>query len=90
MTSSIVKSASVLGLCIAFGVAPGSLAQIRRANQAIVNGIEMDLGVMPAQAIRELPGAGRVEHATHRGAPRDAAVYHVNLSLFDSATHAGG
>lgn len=88
MTSSIKKSATVVGLCVAFGIPSGVLAQVVPANQAVVNGVEMDLGVVPAEAVRELPPASRVEHVMHRGAPGTAAAYHVNLSLFGSVTHA--
>ena len=88
MTNPVVRAVSVLGCCVAFGTPAMAPAQTANANQAIVNGIEMDLGVMPAQAVRDLPPSEKMEHVMHRGAPNDRDMYHVNVSLFDSTTHA--
>ena len=50
-------------------------------------GMEVLLGVVPAQTLRLFP-EGSVERAMHGGVPSAAGYYHVNVSLLDAATKA--
>jgi len=65
----------------------GVQARELSANHHIVKGMDVYLGVMPAAAVQALPENEQAERAMHRG-PAGAGAYHVNLSLFDAATHA--
>ena len=54
---------------------------------ASVGGIEIYLGLVPAETVRAYPKES-VERAMHGGVPRGAGHYHVNVSLFDGASNA--
>jgi cytochrome c5 len=78
------------------GMAQLSAAEIRSAivymlNQGLARpapGTEIYLGVISAQALRQ-QHRGRVdaESAMHGGIPRGEDYYHLNVSLYDSATN---
>ena len=57
------------------------------AKHASIGGIDIYLGLVPAETVRAYPKAS-VERAMHGGAPSGAGHYHVNVSLFDGASHA--
>ena len=52
-----------------------------------VSGMEVYLGLMPAEALRAYP-KGAPERAMHGGVPAGANQYHVNVSLFDAKSGA--
>jgi hypothetical protein len=56
-------------------------------NEVVVDGIEVRLGMMTAERLRAYP-RGSVEAAMHGGVPKGSGYYHVNVTLFDAATHA--
>lgn len=56
-------------------------------NHKIVDGVEIYLGYITTQSLRDLP-AGAPERTMHGGIPRGANYYHVNVSLFEAGTHA--
>lgn len=55
--------------------------------EAVVDGIEVHLGLMAAERLRGYP-RDSVEAAMHGGVPKGSGYYHVNVALFDAATHA--
>jgi cytochrome c5 len=57
------------------------------AKHASIGGIDIYLGLVPAETVRAYPKAS-VERAMHGGVPSGAGHYHVNVSLFDGASHA--
>jgi len=57
-------------------------------NRKVVDGTEVYLGVLSAESIRAQYSKGSAEHAMHGGIPSGKGYYHVNISLFDSKTHA--
>lgn len=54
-------------------------------NRKIVEGIEIILGVTPAEALRRQAGATA---AMHGGVPKGSGYYHLNVSLHDALSHA--
>ena len=56
-------------------------------NEVVVDGIEVHLGLMSAERLRAYP-RNSVEAAMHGGVPKGSGYYHVNVTLFDAATHA--
>lgn len=71
-------------------VAPQGAAEAARAaapRYKSAGGMEVHLGVVPAQTLRLFP-EGSVERAMHGGVPSAAGYYHVNVSLLDAATKA--
>ncbi len=65
---------------------PGPAAQ-RDPNHQSVGGIDIYLGVMPAQDILALPKSSP-ERAMHGGVPKGSGYYHMNVSLFEEKTRA--
>lgn len=63
-------------------------AQSDVANHHVVNGMDVYLGVMPADAVGSLPSQEPAEKAMHGGKAGSDGYYHLNLSLYDSASHA--
>jgi cytochrome c5 len=61
-------------------------APVRDANRMTVEGVEILLGIQSAEALRALP-KGSAESTMHKGVPRGAGNYHVNVSLFNSTSH---
>lgn len=56
-------------------------------NHANVQGIDIYLGLMPADRIRKFP-PGSVERSMHGGLPAGDGWQHLNVSLLDAETHA--
>lgn len=56
-----------------------------KGNTQVVDGVEIYLGVMPAETIREHP-KGHPEASMHDGTPTHGGSDHIDLSLFDNAT----
>lgn len=56
-------------------------------NRRSVGGIDIYLGLIPAQNLLALP-KGSPERTMHGGVPKSAGYYHVNVSLFDEKTRA--
>ena len=56
-------------------------------NHKSVDGIEIYLGLMPAENLSALP-KDSPERTMHGGIPKRSGYYHVNVSLFDEKTHA--
>lgn len=54
-------------------------------HRATVNGTDVYLGLVPAKRMGDFP-AGSPEAKMHGGAPTGSGYFHVNVSLFDSAT----
>ena len=65
------------------------LAAPRAGNRKVVAGTEIYLGIISAQTLRQAHG-GRVdaESTMHGGIPRGEDYYHLNVSLYDSASGA--
>ena len=57
------------------------------AKHVTVGGIEIYLGLVPAETLRAYPKES-VEGSMHGGVPRGAGYYHANVSLFDSTSKA--
>jgi len=55
-------------------------------NRKVVGGMEVYLGVLPAETIRARHGAGDPETLMHGGVPSGEGYYHVNISLLDRKT----
>jgi hypothetical protein len=55
--------------------------------EAVVDGMEVHLGLMAAERLRGYP-RDSVEGTMHGGVPKGSGYYHVNVTLFDAATHA--
>jgi cytochrome c5 len=71
-------------------VAPkGAPAAARAATPRykIAGGMEVDLGIVPAETLRLFP-EGSAEKTMHGGVPDGAGHYHLNVSLRDAATKA--
>lgn len=64
-----------------------SAAPVAEPHRASVGGLDVYFGLVAASHMRELP-AGSPESRMHGGVPAGAGYYHVNVSLFDSATQA--
>jgi cytochrome c5 len=60
---------------------------VTTANHKTTHGIEVYLGFMPANKLRELP-KGTPERSMHVGIPRGSGYYHVNVSLYDQQNQA--
>ncbi len=56
-------------------------------NHKFVDGIEIFLGLMPAENLRILP-KDSPERKMHGGIPKGSGYYHVNVSLHDEKSHA--
>ena len=68
------------------GLAVSSLA-LAGTHEAVVDGIEIHVGLMAAERLRGYP-RDSVEGAMHGGVPKGSGYYHVNVSLFDATTRA--
>jgi cytochrome c5 len=55
-------------------------------NHRSVNGIDVYLGVVPAEHIRAFP-KGSPERTMHGGVPKGPGYFHVDVSLFDLKSH---
>ena len=87
MKTAIKAAALCAALLGGASMLPGVQARELSATHHVVNGMDVYLGVMPAAAVQTLPARDQVEKTMHRGSA-GAGAYHVNLSLFDAATHA--
>ncbi len=70
----------------ASGPAPVQVT-VADSNHKTVDGIEVYLGVVSAETLRDRP-PGSKESAMHGGVPAGRDYFHVNISLFDSKTRA--
>jgi cytochrome c5 len=57
------------------------------ASSRTVDGMEVHLGLMRAEALRAYP-EGSAERSMHGGVPSGAGYYHVNVSVLDAASKA--
>ncbi len=55
-------------------------------NRKIINGMEIYLGIVSAETMRERYARNDPERMIHGGIPRGRGYYHLNISLFDSKT----
>ena len=69
------------GLALVAGTAAAA------SNEVVVDGLRVELGVVPAEQLRGYP-RGSVESSMHGGVPKGSGYYHANVSLFDAATRA--
>jgi cytochrome c5 len=67
-----------------FEQAPVEVA-IKDSNHQIVDGVEVYLGIVPAEVLRDRP-KDSPERKMHGGIPSGSDYYHLNISLFDSKT----
>ena len=61
-------------------------APVRDNNRITIEDVEIVLGIQTADAIRALPKAA-MESSMHGGVPSGAGNYHINVSLYNSASH---
>jgi len=66
---------------------PAVEVTVAESNRKIAGGIEIYLGIVPADALRARPD-GSEESVMHGGVPTGKNYYHVNISLFDRKTRA--
>ena len=59
---------------------------VRDPNRKVVDGIEIFLGVVSAEELRERYASGDPERSLHGGIPSGLGYYHINVSLFDDKT----
>lgn len=64
---------------------PGPIP-VRDPNRKIVDGTEIYLGIVSADAMRERYASADPERSLHGGIPGGSGYYHINVSLFDSKT----
>jgi cytochrome c5 len=69
------------------GAAKPAPTTVKDPNHKSVDGIEIYLGLMPAENIHALP-KDSPERTMHGGIPKGSGYYHVNVSLFDEKTRA--
>ena len=69
------------------GAAKPGPTRVTDPNHKSVDGIEIYLGLMPAENIYALP-KDSPERTMHGGVPKSSGYYHVNVSLFDEKTRA--
>jgi hypothetical protein len=77
-------------LIVAFALAAGLAGCEPRAVDGasqVVDGLEFDYGVVPAEAAQQHP-ADHPEAAMHGGAQKDPLSYHVTLAVLDARTRA--
>ena len=67
---------------------PPPSAPARGTLTATVDGIEVHFGLVGAERLRSFP-SGSSEARMHGGVPAGRGHYHVNVTLFDAASHAG-
>jgi hypothetical protein len=66
------------------GAAKPGPTTVTDPNHQSVDGIEIYLGLMPAENIHALP-KDSPERTMHGGIPKGSGYYHVNVSLFDES-----
>jgi hypothetical protein len=76
---------AAIGFAIALAV-PAAVVAHEVSDHRIVDGVEMYVGVLPAETLRGQHAKGDSEFSMHNGVPTRAGYYHVNVSLFDSDT----
>jgi hypothetical protein len=81
------RTLAVLGFAIASAL-PAALVAHEEGGHRIVDGMEIYVGVLPAETLRATHAKGDPEFLMHNGIPWRAGYYHVNVSLFDSNTKA--
>jgi cytochrome c5 len=64
---------------------PGPIP-VRDPNRKVVDGTEIYLGIVSADAMRERFASADPERSLHGGIPKGSGYYHINVSLFDSKT----
>lgn len=58
----------------------------RDPNHKIVDGVEVYLGIVSAETMRERYASADPERSFHGGIPSGSGYHHINVSLFDSKT----
>ncbi len=76
---------SVLTLT-AFGIPAAPAAPAIDPSHKTIDGVEIYLGLLPAESVHDEYPSGSLESSMHRGIPKRAGYYHVNVSLFNSKT----
>jgi len=71
---------------VAARAAPAS-AQAGAPRYKVVGGMEVDLGIVPAETLRLFPEES-TERTMHGGVPDGAGYYHLNVTLLDAKTKA--
>jgi cytochrome c5 len=89
LTDTEIRGAIVYMFTKGDAPAKGSAAPVvPDRNRKVVDGTEVLLGIVSAEAIRTQYSKGSAEYAMHGGIPAGKGYYHLNVSLFDSKTHA--
>lgn len=76
----------LIGMLLAFGLATPATAH-QSGDRRTVDGVTIDLGVIPAELIRGHP-AQHVESSMHGGRPSAQDEYHILVALFEAKTGA--
>lgn len=79
------SSLAALGLAAACAM-PAALLAHEETDHQVMEGVEIYFGVIPAETLRRKHARGDPEYAMHRGIPRGAEYYHLNVSLFDAGS----
>ncbi|MGH8635253.1 MAG: c-type cytochrome [Burkholderiales bacterium] len=91
LTDSEIRGAIVYMFSKSDVPAKGAAAALPAApgrNHKIVDGTEIYLGIVSAEAIRAQYPKGSPENSMHGGVPGGKDYYHLNISLFDGKTRA--
>src|SRR5574340_14876 len=86
MMNRIAGALALMSVLTAFGIYAAPAAPATDPSHKTVDGIEIYLGFLPAESVRDEYPNGSPESSRHRGIPKRAGYYHVNVSLFNSKT----
>lgn len=78
----LVKLIRVI-LLVLLGVLAGESLAVHSEHYKVVNGVQIYLGIIPAEMIRE-HGPGQAESTMHSGIPSGRRHHHVMIAVFDN------
>ena len=84
LRAAILYMFNPAGIAVETAKAPPSAP--KDPNRKVVDGVEVYLGIVPAETLRERYAASAPERSLHGGIPGGTGYYHLNVSLFDSKT----
>lgn len=80
----ISRTLASLGAVVAFGISATMAAPANFPNPKIVDGVEIYLGLLPAEPVRGEYPKGAPESSMRSSTPKRTGFYHMTVSLLDN------
>jgi len=80
----ISRTLAWMGVVVAFGISAAMAAPANDPNPKIVDGVEIYLGLLPAEPVRGEYPKGTPESSMRSSTPKRTGFYHMTVSLLDN------